>query len=195
MFECRHAPIVLPSSVVDELVRRYAEPQGAYHTAAHIAEVLRWFDWVDERAGWDAPIDAYLAAVFHDAIYEPLAKDNEARSASLARELAGASERCAEWIRLTARHGSLAPSDVDRDAAHFLDCDMAILGAEPDEFDRYDAAIAFEYKAVPAPMFRAGRGAFLRKLAGERRIFLSELFHAELDARARANLERAIARC
>jgi predicted metal-dependent HD superfamily phosphohydrolase len=194
VFACRHCPLALPPEVVRDLAGRYGEPHRAYHTASHIAEVLRWFDWVADRTGWSEPIEVYLAIAFHDAIYDPLAKDNEARSAALARDSVGASPRSQQLILLTARHGSLSPGEVDPDAAAFLDCDMAIVGAEPDEFDAYDAAIAIEYQAVPAAAFRAGRGRFLHTLLAEPRIFLTELFHAELDGRARANLARAVAR-
>ena len=196
MFTSRHAPVALPADVVRDLGRRYAEPHRAYHTAEHIAEVLGWFDWVTERTGWRAPLDVYLAIVFHDAIYEPLAGDNEARSAELARDTVGASARTQALIALTARHAAIALEDVegDRDAAQFLDSDLAILGAAPERFDAYDAAIAVEYRAVPAEMFRARRGAFLRTLLARPRIFLSDLFHAELDGATRDNLRRALAR-
>jgi predicted metal-dependent HD superfamily phosphohydrolase len=193
VFESRHAPLVLATDTVAELVTRYGEPHRAYHHAGHIAEVLRWFDWVADEVGWDHPADVYQAIVFHDAIYDPLAKDNEARSAELARRH-GASERAAALILLTARHGSLASADVDREAAHFLDCDTAILGAPAAEFDAYDAAIGREYAAIPAEAFRAGRRQFLATMLARPRIFLSDLFHARLDAAARANLARVLSR-
>ena len=203
MFACRHAPLVLPPELERALAAAYAEPHRAYHNAAHIAEVLRWYDHVADTAGWRDPAAVYLAAVFHDAVYDPLAKDNEARSAELAHRLAGAAglapaaiDRSAELILFTARHGALDPAAVaaDPDAAHFLDCDTAILGAPPADFDAYDAAIAAEYARVPAAAFRAGRRAFLAGLLARPRIFLSDLFHARLDAAARANLTRALAR-
>lgn len=202
MLSCRHRPLVLPPDVSNDLAARYAEPHRAYHTARHIAEVLRWFDWVADRAGWADPADVYVAIAFHDAVYDPLAKDNEARSAALARD-AGATAKAQQLILLTARHGGLslsqlaaaAPSAADvADAAHFLDCDMAILGAPAGEFDAYDAAIAIEYQALPSDAFRTGRGRFLRGLLAAPRIFLSDLFHAELDGRARANLTRVVSR-
>jgi len=195
VFTCRHAPLDLAPEVTRELAARYGEPHRAYHTATHVAEVLGWFDWVADRVGWRHPHDVYLAIVFHDAIYDPLAKDNEARSAALAAHLVDASERTQALIRLTARHGTLTPGDVadDVDAAHFLDCDMAILGAPAAAFEAYDAAIALEYHAVPRELFRAGRRAFLARLLAAPRIYLSELFHDELDAATRGNLERALA--
>jgi len=196
VFTSRHAPLALPSEVVRDLGRRYAEPHRAYHTANHIAEVLRWFDWAAERTGWREPVDVYLAIVFHDAIYDPLASDNEERSAALARDTVGASARTQALIALTTHHAALSVADVegDSDAAQFLDCDIAILGASPDRFDAYDAAIVVEYHAVSTDVFRAGRGAFLRTLLARPRIFLSDLFHAELDGHARANLSRTLAR-
>lgn len=202
MFSCRHAPLALPPEIERVLAAAYAEPHRAYHTAAHIAEVLRWYDHVADAVGWREPAAIYLAVVFHDAVYDPARTDNEARSAELARRLADAAgidpaviDRSAALILLTARHGTLDSAVADDlDAAHFLDCDTAILGAPPAEFDTYDAAIAAEYARVPAEAFRAGRRAFLAGLLARPRIFLSELLHARLDAAARANLTRVLAR-
>ena len=191
-FGCRHAPLAITPDVERVLVAAYGEPHRAYHTAAHIADVLRWYDAVADDIGWDDPVAVYLAVLFHDVIYDPLGKDNEARSAVLARELAGAGPRTCELIELTAKHGSI--DSADHDAALFLDSDTAILGASPDAFDAYDAAIAVEYKAVPEAAYRAGRRAFLEKMSTKPRIFLTDYFHDRLDAPARSNLSRAIAR-
>ncbi|MBS1152427.1 MAG: hypothetical protein H6Q89_4125, partial [Myxococcaceae bacterium] len=100
--------------------------------------------------------------------------------------------RISQLILLTARHGALTPADVDPEAALFLDCDMAILGAAPEVFDRYDAAIREEYAQVPAILYSLGRRRFLTRLLAAPRIFLSDFFHARLDAAARANLRRAL---
>jgi predicted metal-dependent HD superfamily phosphohydrolase len=155
--------------------------------------VVRCYDSVPH---WQHPDEVYLAILFHDAIYVAGAKDNEARSAELAREaiaryaLAVDVARVEELILLTARHGTLSPSDVDEEAALFLDCDMAILGS--DSFARYDAQIAEEYSAIPRELYLAGRRRFLEKLLTVERIYLSDHFHALLDARARENLRDAL---
>src|SRR6185503_16107201 len=124
--------------------------------------------------------------------YDPTRHDNEARSAQLARDLVAASDRTAHLIELTASHGKALT--LDDDAAHFLDCDAAILGAAPAEFDAYDAGIAFEYKHVPPEAYRAGRRAFLESMRARERIFHTDFFHAQLDVAARANIERALAK-
>lgn len=198
MFACRHAPLVLPPDVVDELARRYAEPQRAYHTAAHVDEVLRWFDAVGDAGLWRSRADVYLAVVFHDAVYDPTAHGgvNERASAELARRVVGANERVVELILATARHGAIDPAiaDVDPDLAHFLDADTAILGAAPAHFDMYDAAIRVEYRHVPDVAYRAGRGAFLQAMLARERVYLTAYFHDRLEATARTNLARALER-
>ena len=188
--------MALVAPVVIELTTRYGEPHRAYHTGDHIAAMLRWFDAVAEGPGWQHPEDVYIAILFHDAIYDATRHDNEARSAGLAEEVVGASARAVALIALTARHGTLTPADVagDPDAGYFLDSDLAILGAPADVFDRYDAGVRVEYAHVPDAAYRAGRGAFLAKLAALPRIYFTEFFHARLDTAARANLARAIAR-
>ena len=106
--------------------------------------------------------------------------------------------RVAELIVFTARHGKFTPDDfagdaVPADAMHFLDCDMAILGAEPAVFDAYDRGIAAEYRGhVPAWLFKLNRRRFLKALLARERIFLSDFFHQRLDAQARINLRRAV---
>jgi predicted metal-dependent HD superfamily phosphohydrolase len=193
-FACAHQPLELPPALAAELAAAYAEPHRAYHDATHIAEVLGWFDRVFEDVGWQDPGAVYAAIVFHDAIYVPGATDNEARSAAWLRRsgLPCDRERAAHLVELTARHGDAV--EADGDAALFLDSDMAILGAAPAAFDAYDAAIAREYRAVPAEAFRAGRARFLASVLALPRIFASDYFHARLDAQARANLARALAR-
>lgn len=193
MFSARHAPYTIAPEVEALLVRHYNEPHRAYHNANHIAEVLGWFDIVADELGWQAPRDVYDAILFHDVIYDAQAKDNETRSAELALAH-GCSPRTAELIALTALHGKLARTDVDDDAALFLDCDTAILGASPEAFDAYDRGIAIEYASVRPDLYKQGRGAFLRMMRERDRLFLTDYFHGKLDAAARANLDRAISR-
>ncbi len=194
-------PLPLQPAQWDTLKAVYATPPRAYHHWGHIEAVLRGYAGVAAGPGWRQPREVALALLFHDAIYEPGQRDNEARSAALARETiprwwpaAGIDDaRVAELIGLTARHGQLTPQDVDADAALMLDCDMAILAAPPAEFDAYDQAIAEEYRGhVPAFLYRINRRRFLRGVLAQPRIFLSDWFHARCDAQARANLRRAI---
>lgn len=189
----------LPPAFLATIEAAYATPPRAYHHFGHVQDVLDDYHDVAATDGWRQPDEVYLAVLFHDAIYVAGAADNEARSAALARALVADHlpdhgldvDTVARLIELTARHGKLDGNDLDDDARCFLDCDMAILAASPARYDAYEAAIAIEYAAVPAPLFRAGRAAFLAGLLARPRIFLSDRFHASHDAPARANLRRA----
>ncbi|MGH8026175.1 MAG: HD domain-containing protein [Pseudoxanthomonas sp.] len=201
------APLTLPTSMLSELEAAYATPRRAYHNFGHVQEVLHRFAEVSAGPGWAQPAEVYLAVLYHDAVYEAGRKDNEARSADLAMaqiarwlpERGIDTLRVAELINFTARHGQFSPADFgddgfSLDTRHFLDCDMAILGAEPGVFDAYDAGIAEEYRGhVPGFLFRLNRKRFLKGLLARERIYLSDWFHQRYDAAARANLRRAIA--
>lgn len=200
------APVVLGYGQQALLEAAYATPQRAYHNFGHVQEVLRHYADVAAGPGWAQPVEIYLAVLYHDAIYEAGRKDNEARSAELG--MAQVAQwmpqegvdvlRVAELINLTARHGQFSPSDFSDDgfsldAMHFLDCDMAILGAGAEKFDAYDRGIAEEYRGhVPGFLFRINRKRFLKGLLARERIFLSDWFHQRYDAAARDNLKRAI---
>ncbi len=196
----------LPCGQQAAISAAYATPPRAYHNIRHVEAVLEHYDAVTAGPGWMHPREVRLAVLYHDAIYEAGQSDNEARSAELAiahiaRWLPDAgidTVRVAGLINLTARHGHFVPGDFGEDAAssdtkHFLDCDMAILGAEPATFEAYNCGIAAEYRGhVPAFVFRFNRRRFLKKLLARERIFLSDFFHAHYDAHARSNLRRAV---
>ena len=195
----------LPEGMEQALRSAYATPPRAYHNHSHVEALLRLFDEVEAGAGWAQPREVQLAMLYHDAIYDARASDNEARSAELAvasiqRWLPDAGidgERVAALIRLTASHGSLAPDSFGvgpqaDDARRFLDCDMAILAADDAAFEAYDRGIATEYRHVPRWVYAVNRRRFLKQLLARPRIYLDDGFHARLDARARHNLRRAV---
>jgi predicted metal-dependent HD superfamily phosphohydrolase len=189
----------VPEALLSELRAAYATPPRGYHSWAHVEAVLAEFDALATAGAWSEGDTAFWALLFHDAVYDAREHDNEERSAALATALlpkfgiAADVPRVAELISLTARHGQLTPADVDAEAALFLDCDLAILAAPQAVFDAYDAGVAFEYAFVEPELYRAGRAAFLQRLLDKPRRFLTERFHAERDARACANLRRALA--
>lgn len=183
---------------LERLRARYAEPHRAYHRQRHIDTMLAGLP----GAGLARPDAAELAAWYHDAVYDPAAADNEARSAALLLgELAGLADpalldRAATLVRLTADHAIPPglPPDLAQDAAVFLDLDMAVLGAPPAAYDDYERGIAAEYVPVHGEQrFRAGRLRFLQDALARPRLFLSAEAHQRLDAAARGNIGRAIA--
>ena len=176
-----------------ELLARYAEPHRRYHTAHHLARVLRT---VDELADDHDLFLVRLAAWFHDAVYAiPVGQlPNEEASARLAlRELSRAGleqedlTQVARLVRLTATH---TPGSRDPEGELLCDADLEILAASPEEYAAYAAAIRAEYAAVPEAAFVAGRLEILTPLA-EGDIFRTAKGRALTDA-ARVNV---IAEC
>jgi predicted metal-dependent HD superfamily phosphohydrolase len=195
------APLAIPPACGAAVIAAWSMPPRAYHDLAHLDGVLAEFHAAAARAAWQRPREVYWALCCHDAIYVAGARDNEARSADLADRLAEVHlapeldrDRVRGLILATAVYGAIAGAALDADTARMLDCDLAILGAPPERFDAYDAAIAVEYAHLPAAGFRAGRREFLTRLLAAPRIFCSDDGHARLDAAARSNLSRAVAR-
>lgn len=178
------------------LARWYGNPGRHYHTLDHVDEVLERFQQC--RTSLVRPLEVEVAVLFHDAIYEVGRPDNEARSAALARAEAPRwfevdLDRVSDLILLTAAHGRQGV--VDHDAALFLDCDMAILGASSERYALYAQGVEREWApVVSADDYRAGRAAFLRKVLDLERIFLSDPWHLRLDAQARTNLGQELSR-
>ena len=146
--------------IFDRLVAAHDEPQRHYHTLEHVGEVLRVAARLSEPATDLTALS--LAIWFHDAVYDPRARDNEEQSAQFASNSlrtfgigVATLDRIAAMIRATAHTSA---SDVDGDTAILLDADLAILSAEERRYARYADDIAREYSWVEPALYRAGGG-------------------------------------
>ena len=171
------------------LLARYAEPHRHYHTASHLAKVLRM---IDEFAEGQDLFLVRLAAWFHDAVYAipPGQIPNEEASARMAvRELSRAGleqedlTQVARLVRLTATH---TPGSRDPEGELLCDADLSILAASPDEYAAYAMAIRDEYAAVPEETFLTVRLDILSRLS-EGEIFRTSKGRTLTEA-ARANV-------
>jgi len=178
-----------------DLVEAYSEPARAYHTAAHIADCLDQLDLHQNLA--QSPDQVEAALWFHDAIYVPLATDNEDRSAGLAETVLRAAgvrlevaRRVADLI-LTTRHTAI-PQDPD--ARLLCDIDLSILGRDPSRFEQFEQQIRQEYARVPELLYRHGRSRILSGFLQRASIYQTPAFVAEYETQARRNLEGALVR-
>jgi predicted metal-dependent HD superfamily phosphohydrolase len=178
--------------VFDLLVAAYSAPDRHYHNLDHLAEVFRTAARLASIT--DDPAAVQLAIWFHDAVYDPRAKDNEARSADLTVKLLGPIgvprselDRVTQLVRATAHLTDDRPPR-DRDTAILLDADLAILGAPEDRYLRYAADVRREYAWVPEGEYRKGRTSVLDHFLARPRLFWSDLLHQEIGAQARTNM-------
>lgn len=154
-----------------ELRRRHAEPHRAYHDAAHVG--LLWLRYL-LHGGDPADRDMALAILFHDAVYDPLAKDNEARSAALLAALVPGDTGWAQAaIRATADH--MAHAGNDSRVLRLLDLDLTPLAERPAVFARNTALLRREYAAVSEADWRNGRRRVLERFAQAPAIFRTRL--------------------
>ena len=175
--------------VFDRLVEQYSEPHRHYHNLEHISEMLRTAGKLADLAS--NLMEIQLAIWFHDAVYDPRAKDNEERSAAQAEAIlrpfgvaADSLQRIADLILLT-RHTS---ATAIGDAAILLDCDLAILGADPKRYARYAADIRQEYEWVPDEEYRRGRSPVLQSFLTREKIYSTTRMFEVGEAAARSNM-------
>lgn len=189
---------MLKDDLLDQIRDLHAGPDRGYHGWSHPLALLALLESV--RNQLTDPLAVYCAIVLHDAIYEPRATDNEARSAALAAGmLAGVVPpatlaRTIRLIEATARHAippNLPPDEAD-DMTVFLDMDLAILAASREAFDAYEAGVRHEYRDVPEAAFRAGRAAILENFLVRDALYMSDWGRETFETKARANLARSI---
>lgn len=175
------------------LSQRYAEKHRHYHTAQHIAECLARFD--EAHTLCEHADEVELALWFHDAIYEPRAKDNEAQSAAWAQRVmqaAGLTREAAQRVRaliLKTCHNAQAET---RDEAVLIDIDLAILGAETARFDEYEKQVRAEYAWVPDFLFNRTRRKILDEFLARPALYTTPHFNAAREKKARENLARSL---
>ncbi|MCA8913809.1 MAG: hypothetical protein KDB90_00255 [Planctomycetes bacterium] len=174
-----------PTALLIELTHRYSEPHRRYHDLRHIADMLC-------KGGELALSDEQVMAIwFHDAVYVPGSKTNEADSAVLAVErltAAGwspARVKVVEQIVLdTCGH---VPS-IEA-SAKVLDLDLSTLGGSWESYERNGRNIREEFANISEDDWNAGRGAWLEGMISRERLFWTP-WGEPLEAEARANLKR-----
>ncbi|MBM4208086.1 MAG: hypothetical protein FJ190_08725 [Gammaproteobacteria bacterium] len=187
------APIF--TELYQALISKYSENHRHYHNLQHLTECLEKFAELRHLAVNPAEIE--LALWFHDAIYDPVRHDNEqlsaewAKASSLAAGVNPAIAGRVFQLIMATRHLDEA-SDADTNI--LLDCDLAILGANPKHFFEYERQIHQEYAFVPEAIFRQKRAEILQRFLAQPAIFNTVLFVERYEQQARINLQQAMER-
>lgn len=176
-----------PAPVAAELRTRYGEPHRAYHNAAHVG--LLWLRHLG-HGGDRGDLALARAILFHDAIYDPEAKDNEARSAALLAERMPGDSWATEAIRVTADHVGYTGSDPR--VMWLLDLDLSPLAEDAPVFARNTDALRHEFAHVPDVEWQKGRRAILTRFLSAPSLYRTALA-ATYAAPARRNLTAALA--
>ena len=146
-----------------EIVTHYSHKKRYYHTLTHLQNLLAELEAIKAQiADWDTVL---FALYYHDIIYNATRKDNEEKSAELARERlrelqypADKAERCVAHILATKSH----TVSTDNDTNLFTDADLSILGTDADNYTAYAQQIRKEYGIYPDFMYYPGRKKVLQ---------------------------------
>lgn len=140
--------------------------------------------------------DALLFSVFyHDIIYKVTSKDNEEKSAEIAKKrlekINTPSEKITKiynQILATKSHKRIEDSDTN----FLLDADLAILGNDWQVYENYIHQIRKEYSIYPDFLYNPGRKKVLTHFLEFDEIFKTDHFEGKYEKIARENIQREI---
>lgn len=167
------------------LIDAYSESHRHYHNLQHVGEMLAALPSCSNAL--------YMAVWFHDAVYDPKLKDNEEKSAELAKKKCIGLGYCEEFaanvesLIMATKHVS-EPSTGE--AKLLCDADLAIF-ASPRVYE-YDEAIRKEYSFVPEEMYLQGRKKVLNGFLSKPCIYHTKEFRDKYEEKARENLKALI---
>lgn len=178
-----------------DLTKAYGQPGRFYHNLDHIQQVLVAIEEMSFLTQNTQTL--FLAAWFHDFVYDPKSSDNEEKSAAQADiylkqlHLPNCSiKRVVELILITKKH---LPKSNDIDQYILLDADLAILGTKPNIYQNYAQGIRQEYAWVPEEEYRYKRQKVLLSFLDRKRLYFTNHCWHKLEASARKNIESEIA--
>lgn len=178
-----------------ELLAAYGEPQRKYHTLQHLGECLSHFEKNLHLAERQDEVE--IALWFHDAVYDVMGNDNEAKSAAWAVEALGAAGVSTDAIGrikklILASCHSVPPESQDEQL--LMDVDISILGAARPRFIEYESQVRAEYLWMPELLFRQKRGEILQKFLVSDHIYGTPSIRRDLEPLARENLAYSLGR-
>lgn len=189
---------LLPShdSLGEELLRRWSEEHRKYHDRAHLLAVLNGINLLTgESEKTTTQREIYLAAWFHDAVYQGSTHD-EQDSAVLAHELLSAAgfaqEEIAEVVRLVILTATHDPAPEDRIGQLLCDADLEVLGRSPSSYKRYTVAVREEYSHVPDVAFALGRSKILSALLAADSLYSTQQAQELWEVSARQNIRQEL---
>ena len=181
-----------PQKIFNKLIAAYSEKQRAYHTVQHLYECLVLLESI--RANLNDANAVALALWFHDAVYDPQAKDNELKSAELFEQYvvhnlsADVVQKIKRWIVATQKHASTDELDLQ----FLLDIDLAILAASPARFAEYEQQIQKEYAWVGSGIYSIKRKEVLAHFYQTEPLYQTEYFQQNFEQRAKGNLREVV---
>jgi predicted metal-dependent HD superfamily phosphohydrolase len=179
--------------VAQVLLDHYSQSGRHYHNLDHVNHCLDQSRLVE---GLLANVRALnLAIWFHDSVYDPMASDNEAKSAMLFRELAGRAMTDSlidDVVRLILVTGSgQVPRQADE--AFMVDIDHSSFGLPWEPFLADSLAVRAERTHLTDEQYSIQQSRMLTGLLEREAVFVTDFFRARYEHVARSNISRYLA--
>jgi predicted metal-dependent HD superfamily phosphohydrolase len=176
-----------------EIFTKYSDAKRQYHTIDHLEAMISILNEVKKSIeDWDTTL---FALFYHDVIYKASSSSNEADSAKLAMERlstiaypANKIAKCANMILATKQH----LTSEDNDTNFLLDADLAILGTNEEDYQKYKDQIREEYSVYPDFMYNAGRRKTMQQFLNRDTIYKTAYFINKFNQQAKNNIEREL---
>lgn len=178
-----------------ELELRYNQKSRHYHNFSHIYKMLLQ---LEELTTEIKDLESLKFAIwYHDVIYKSTRKDNEVKSADLAKNRLksfGFEEKRTKNIKnliiSTEKHELILRDNNDN--AILLDLDLSILGSDWKTYEEYVQKIRKEYAIYPNFIYKKGRKKVLQYFLERDTLFFTEDYRTKFEQSARENLKREI---
>lgn len=176
-----------------EIESNYSQKSRKYHNLTHLENMILELEEVKDKI---SDYDVLLFSVFyHDIIYKSTSKDNEEKSAELAKKrlekLDISTDRISKIYNQILSTKSHSKSE-DSDTNFLSDSDLAILGKDWETYENYTKQIRKEYSIYPDFLYNPGRKKVLIHFLDFEQIFKTDYFKVKYEKMARENIQKEI---
>jgi predicted metal-dependent HD superfamily phosphohydrolase len=177
----------------NDLLETYDSPKRHYHNLNHIYSLLKLVDKYYTQL--QDPKTIQFTIWYHDVIYNVFKKNNEEKSAQLAKEQLAKLNIDKQIISdsyslILATKKHFLPKELNSsfDAKFLIDIDLSILGADLENYKEYIKQIRQEYSIYPDLLYNNRRKKVLEHFLNSKRIYKTDLFFKLYEKKARKNL-------
>ncbi|MGV0980130.1 HD domain-containing protein [Empedobacter falsenii] len=176
-----------------EIEESYSQKSRHYHNLSHLDNmIIELRNVYNEIQDFDSIL---FSIFFHDIFYKSTSKDNEEKSAELAKirlqKLNFSDElinKIYNQILSTKSHQESNQIDTN----FLLDADLSILGKNINEYETYIKQIRKEYSVYPDFLYNPGRKKVLKHFLTLDTIYKTEYFRKKYEKQARENIIKEI---
>ena len=183
----------LEAELWKEIELNYSHKSRHYHNLLHLEHMITELEPLKiEISDWDSLL---FSVFYHDIVYKSTAKDNEEKSAEVAKKRLeklnlqpDQIQKIVHQIIATKSH----QKSNDQDINYLLDADLAVLGKSWSAYEIYIKQIRKEYAIYPDFLYNPGRKKVLKNFLTFDTIYKTDCFKNRYEVQARDNIKREI---